>query len=254
MEKTRRVSDTIGAAGSTGTNSSGVRAGLEVKDITVMGMFTAIILILAFTPLGLIDLPLIKATILHIPVIIGAILLGPKKGAYFGAVFGLTSFISNTLKPAVLSFAFTPAAPVPGTGRGSVWALFICFVPRILVGVTPWLFYTLTTGLFSGGFAGGIHTGIRAKGLNPAVKTVLLALSGAVGAMTNTLLVMGSIYFIFRQAYADVKGIAVTEVRNVILGVIAANGIPEMLAAVVLTPIICLALMKTGIFHREARA
>ena len=113
----------------------------NVQTLTLMAMFTAIILIMAFTPVGLINLPVIKATILHIPVIIGAIVLGPAAGAYFGALFGLTSLIKNIMTPSLLSFAFTPTVAVPGTGHGSPWAIFICFVPRILVGITPWLLY-----------------------------------------------------------------------------------------------------------------
>lgn len=66
-------------------------------NIAIMAMFTAIIIIMAFTPFGMIQLPLIKATIIHIPVIIGGILMGPMGGLYFGSLFGLVSFISNTL-------------------------------------------------------------------------------------------------------------------------------------------------------------
>ncbi|MEG1858415.1 MAG: ECF transporter S component, partial [Pseudoflavonifractor sp.] len=54
----------------------------QIRDLSILAIFTAIMFLLAFTPIGLIDLPLIKATILHVPVIIGAILLGPKKGAF----------------------------------------------------------------------------------------------------------------------------------------------------------------------------
>ena len=99
-----------------------------------MALFAAIILLLAFTPIGYIQLPIIKATIVHVPVILGAIILGPKKGAILGVLFGLTSFISNTFMPTALSFAFSPAIPLPGTPNGSIWSLFICFVPRIFGG------------------------------------------------------------------------------------------------------------------------
>ena len=71
----------------------------QVQDLAILAMFTAIIFLLTFTPLGLIDLPVIKATILHVPVIIGSILLGPKKGAFLGGMFGLSSLIKNTLVP-----------------------------------------------------------------------------------------------------------------------------------------------------------
>ena len=47
----------------------------------------AIVILLANTPLGMIQLPIIKATTVHIPVIIGAILLGPSAGAILGSDF-----------------------------------------------------------------------------------------------------------------------------------------------------------------------
>lgn len=204
-----------------------------VRDMVILSMFVAIILIMAFTPIGLIDLPLIKATILHVPVIIGSILMGPKKGAFLGFLFGLTSLIKNTMAPSLLSFAFTPAVPVPGIGHGSPLALFICFVPRILVGITPWLVYQLF---------------VRLSRKNVGVNAAFLALCGAVGAFTNTALVMGSIYVFFKDAYAAANGIPVRQVLAVILGIVSGNGIPEAIVAAVLTPVICLALMRARIF------
>lgn len=109
----------------------------QVQSLAVLAMFTAILFLLTFTPIGMIDLPIIKATVLHVPVIIGALLLGPKKGAFLGGMFGLASLLKNTLVPNLSSFAFSPLIPVPGLDRGSPWALVVCFVPRILVGVTP---------------------------------------------------------------------------------------------------------------------
>ena len=79
-------------------------------DLVITAMLTAIVILLGFTPLGLIDLPLIKATILHIPVILGSLLLGWRKGAFLGAVFGAVSLIKNTMAPSVLSFAFCAAS------------------------------------------------------------------------------------------------------------------------------------------------
>ncbi len=212
-------------------------AGFGAKDLAIMAMFTAIILIMAFTPFGIIDLPLIKATILHVPVIIGCIVLGPKKGAFFGFLFGLTSFIKNTMGPSFMSFAFTPAVPVPGLDHGSVWAIVICFLPRILVGVTPWLFYTASVKALG-------------KHVNLALRTILLAISGALGAITNTGLVMGMIYLVFKNAYAVGKGIPVNEVLGVILGIVVANGVPEMLVAAVLVPFIVVALLKAKVISR----
>ena len=60
------------------------------------------------TFLGYIPLGFTRATIIHIPVILASLLLGPKKGAALGFLFGLTSFINNTMNPTITSFVFTP--------------------------------------------------------------------------------------------------------------------------------------------------
>ena len=73
------------------------------RGTVVLALFAAIIVVLAFTPLGFIPLPFIKMTIIHIPVILGALLLGPKCGACLGFLFGLTSLINNTISPAITS-------------------------------------------------------------------------------------------------------------------------------------------------------
>lgn len=70
-------------------------------------LFSALIILLAFTPfLGYIPLGFTRATIIHIPVIIGSILLGPKQGAVLGLVFGLTSLVNNTVNPLPLPLSF----------------------------------------------------------------------------------------------------------------------------------------------------
>ena len=198
----------------------------QVQSLAILAMFTAIIFLLTFTPLGLIDLPVIKATVLHVPVIIGSILLGPKKGAFLGGMFGLASLLKNTLVPGLSSFVFTPLIPAPGLDRGSPWALFICFVPRILVGVTPWLVYALFRRL----------PGRRGAG----VQAGTMALAGVVGAFTNTALVMGSIC----EAYAAAQGIPAEAVTGFAMGIVAANGIPEAAVAAVVTPAVCVPLVK----------
>lgn len=202
----------------------------QVQGMAILAMFTGIIFLLTFTPLGLIDLPVIKATILHVPVIIGSILLGPRKGAFLGGMFGLSSLVKNTLVPGLSSFVFSPFIPVPGLDRGSPWALFICFVPRILVGVTPWLVYTLIKFLF--------------RKSNAGVQTVGMVIAGIVGALTNTALVMGSIVVIFTEAYAAAQGIPADAVLGFILGIVAANGVPEAIVAAVVTPAVCVPLVR----------
>jgi uncharacterized membrane protein len=200
----------------------------KVLNLVMLALFVAIIFILAFTPIGYIQTPIIKATILHIPVIIGSIFFGPKKGAFLGAVFGLTSLISNTIAPTALSFAFSPAVPLPGTQTGNFLSLIICFIPRILVGVIPYFVFVLFQKIMKN----------KTKG-----EIVSLAVAGAVGSFANTIFVMGLIFLFFKDAYATLKGIPVDAVIGTILTVVGVNGVPEAIAAVVLTAAIGKALL-----------
>jgi uncharacterized membrane protein len=195
------------------------------KNLTLTAMFAAIIFILAFTPIGFIQLPFIKATIIHIPVIIGSIMLGAKYGSILGFLFGLVSLINNTMAPALLSFAFSPFVPIPGTDSGSPLALVVCFVPRILVGIFPWYVYNGLNKLFKN-----------------TEKTVSFAVAGVVGSFTNTLLVMHFIFFLFKAPFAAARDIALDTVYSVVLGVIAVNGIPEAIVAAICTVAICVPL------------
>lgn len=182
---------------------------------TLMALFAAITLIMGFTPLGYIPLPFIKLTIIHIPVILGSVLLGPQYGAGLGVLFGLTSLINNTMMPAVTSFTFSPFIPLPGTTQGTPVALLICFLPRILVGIFPYYVYR------------GMQKVLKDRDKNVAS----LAVSGVAGALTNTVFVMGLIYFLFRDAYAAAKGIAPDAVAGIIMGIVSFNGVIEAIAA-----------------------
>ncbi len=199
----------------------------KLQGLVLTALFTALLLVMGFTPLGLIDLPIIKATILHVPVIIGSVLLGPKKGAFLGGVFGAISLWKNTMAPSLLSFAFSPLVPLPGESRGSLWALAICFVPRILVGVLPWFAVKL--------FA-------RLPGNRTALKAAGYAFAGALGSAVNTGLVMGLMGLTLGGSFAAAQGIAGDAVWGGILAIVFANGVPEAIAAAVLAPVVCLGL------------
>lgn len=202
----------------------------KTKQLVLFSMFAAIIIVLAFTPIGFIQLGFIKATIIHVPVIIASLLLGPKMGAGLGFLFGVTSIINNTTTPAVLSFVFSPLIPVPGSDRGSLLALVICFIPRILVGVVPWYVNKLLSKV------------LRGKG-----EVLTLAVSGVAGSLTNTLLVMHLIYFLFSDAYANARGITIDMVYGAVLTVIFANGVPEALVAGFITAAVCKPLSKLNL-------
>ena len=84
-----------------------------IRDSAQTALLSALIVLLAFVPyIGYIKLPIlaIQATTIHIPVIIGSVVLGPKKGAFLGGLFGLTSLINNTTQPGITAFCFSPVS------------------------------------------------------------------------------------------------------------------------------------------------
>lgn len=186
----------------------------DTRWMVSVALMAAIIIVLANTPLGMIQLPVIKATTVHIPVIIGAILLGPFAGAVLGAVFGICSLISNTMAPTLLSFAFSPFMSTTGI-PGALKAIWISVGCRILIGVAAgWLWILLNK--------------LKVN------QTIALPVVGFIGSMVNTITVMGSIYYMFAQQYAEAKEVGISAVWGLIMGTVTASGIPEAIAAAVL--------------------
>ena len=177
----------------------------DTRWMVSVALMAAIVIVLANTPLGMIQLPIIKATTVHIPVILGAIL---------GAVFGICSLVSNTMAPTLLSFAFSPFLSTTGI-PGALKAIWISVGCRILIGVAAGWLWVLFTKIKLNQF-------------------IALPIVGFVGSMVNTVTVMGSIYFLFAQQYAEAKEVAFTAVFGLVMGTVTASGIPEAIAAAIL--------------------
>lgn len=188
-----------------------------------VALTAAIVILLANTPLGMIQLPLVKATTVHIPVILGAILFGPLAGALLGGVFGVCSMISNTVAPAILSFAFTPF--LSQDFAGIFKALWVSVGCRVLIGVAAgWLWILLKK--------------LRVN------TTLALPVTGAAGAIVNTVSVMGSIGILFTSQYAEAQNAGLTAVFGLIMGNVTASGIPEAVVAALLVTVLGKALLK----------
>jgi uncharacterized membrane protein len=189
-----------------------------------VALMAAIVIILANTPLGMIQLPIIKATTVHIPVIIGAILLGPLAGAILGGVFGICSMVSNTVAPTLLSFAFSPFMTMGGI-TGALKAVWISVGCRIMIGV----------------ISGWVWILFKKLQMSP---NIALPVTGFIGSITNTVFVMGSIYILLAKEYASVKSVALDAVWGLIMGTVVASGIPEAAAAAILVLLIGKVLIK----------
>ncbi len=161
----------------------------DTRYLTSVALMAAVVILLANTPLGMIHLPIIKATTVHIPVILGAVILGPGAGAILGGVFGVCSLISNTMAPTLLSFAFSPFMSMTGI-PGALKALWISVGCRVMIGVV----------------SGWLWIGLKRCRVN---QTVALPVVGFAGALTNTVFVMGSIYILLASQYAQARSVAV---------------------------------------------
>lgn len=173
-------------------------------------MLLAIEAVVCFTPLG--SLPAIGpmvATLGMIPVIITAIVMGTGMGSLMGAFAGLFSFLVWTFMPPnpLFAFVYTPVYSI-GNTHGSFWSLVICFVPRILVGTVTGLSLKLFT---------------RLRWKNAAAYTV----SGVLGSLTNTLLVLGGIALFFGGSYASALGQNLGALPAILGVMILTNGLPE---------------------------
>lgn len=91
-----------------------------------LGLMVAIIVVMAFSPLGYLRTPGLTITFLTVPVAVGAIILGPAAGAVCGAAFGLTSVAMALTGGSAFSAALMQINPFG--------LLFTCLVPRILEG------------------------------------------------------------------------------------------------------------------------
>ena len=186
----------------------------DTRYMALLAMFCGVLLVMGVTGIGFIPLPVIKATTMHIPVILGAVLLGPAAGAVLGGVFGLCSIWANTTSPGLLAFAFSPFMTTEGL-PGVLKSLWIALGCRILL---------------------GIIAGYLWKILNRLIKKdyIALPLTGMIATICHTILVMGSIYLLLAQQYAQAKNVALSAVFGLVMGTVTASGIPEAIAAAVL--------------------
>lgn len=199
------------------------KTGVNTRYMATLAMFCALLLVMGMTGIGFIPLPVIKATTMHIPVILGAVLLGPAAGAVLGGVFGLCSIWVNTTTPSLLAFAFSPFMSTEGL-PGVVKSLWIALGCRILLGVIAGWLWRLMKKLVKNDF-------------------IALPVTAIISTLCHTVLVMGSIYVLLAQQYAAAKNVAITAVFGLVMGTVTASGIPEAIAAAILVTVIGKALL-----------
>lgn len=175
----------------------------KVLPLVETGVLAAVIILMAFTPIGYLKLGIIEITLITIPVVIGAMTVGPVSGLILGTVFGVTSFIqcfgSSPFGAALLNI-------------NPFFTFLVCVPTRALMG---WL-------------TGVIFDGLRKI---DKTKTVSFFASGLIGALLNTIFFMGMLILLFwRTDY--IQSIAASSGGTGVLwflwAMVGVNGLVEM--------------------------
>ena len=232
----------------------------KIKSISLIGLFTAITIVLANT-IGFIQIGPIAITIMHLPVIIGAIMYGKGFGAVMGLIFGLISLIRSYLQGGPTAFIMMNP--------------LISVLPRLVFGLLAGLIYEkiskinrnslkiillvlsiLSLGLTifsainidrSKAYRAFIYLAIAINiilviyGLRSKEKEDLASpITSLLSTACHSLLVLGSIYIIYADKYIEIldKGI-----EAIILGTLI-NVVFEMLVSAITVPPVIKALKK----------
>jgi uncharacterized membrane protein len=199
---------------------------LTTKQLTILGLMIAVLLLMAYTPLGYLNIGPLAITFNMIPVAIGAISCGPLGGAILGAVFGLTSFgqcigVGGVSAMGAMLFSINP-----------LLAFIQRFVPR---------------------FLDGLLLGYIFKGLRKATKNTTLSgyLTGFLSAFLNTLFFMTALVVLFGNTEYVQNLIGGRNVIVFICAFVGVNAVFEMISATILTGIITVALKKAKLILQE---
>ncbi len=193
---------------------------MDVKYLCELALLTAIVIIMAFTPLGYLKTPFAEITFIVVPVAIGAVLLDLKAGAFLGLVFGLTSF-AQCFGMSAFGTLLLQIKPVQ--------TFIACVVPRVIVGIVPALLY---------------------KWLKKYDKhdTWSIAVSCLAAPLTNTLLYLGALCLFFQdnvmEAY-NYTGNGGFVFLGWLLASVAINVVCETVSSVLIGGAVCKALKKT---------
>lgn len=200
----------------------------NTKQLVLLGLLTAILLVMAYTPFGYLNIGPLAITFNVIPVAIAAIALGPAGGAFAGAVFGMTSFlqcigVGGTSMMGATLFAINPAL-----------AFIQRFVPRLLDGL----------------LLGYIYRGMS-KATNIHVACLV---TGFCSAFLNTALFMSALVLLFGNTEYLQELIAGRNVLVFICTFVGINAVCEMISSTLITGAVGLALSKARLIKAPAKS
>ncbi len=199
-----------------------MKTGFKARQITLLGLLTAILLLMSYTPLGYLRIGPLSLTLNMIPVAVAAAALGPVGGAFTGAVFGLTSFLQclgfgGASPLGVVLFQFSPLR-----------CFLMCFGARLL------------TGLLVGSICKWIQPHIRSSA----------AITGFLAAFFNTVFFMSSLVLLFGKTEYVQNMMGGKNVFVFICTFVGLQAVFEMLASTFLTTALVKGLEKAKLLER----
>lgn len=190
----------------------------SVSQLVILGLMTAILLLMAYTPLGYLNIGPLAITFNVIPVAICAITLGPVGGAIAGGVFGLTSFLQ------CIGVGGTSAMGAILFGINPFFAFLQRFIPRVL-----------------DGFLLGYIFRIARRLSNVSIACMV---TGFCSAFLNTLFFMSALILLFGNTDYMQELIGGKNVILFVCGFVGINAVFEMLSSTIITGAVGLALHK----------
>ena len=189
---------------------------MSTKRLVLYALFIGLIFFLGLTPWGLSPLGFINVTVLCIPTIVGTLVLGIKAGFLFGFFFGTASLMS------VLGLSMVPPSMLAGAllAQNPLFAVLMCYVPRLLVPVTTYLVYRL----------------LNRDGTPKRLSAIPAAVAGS---LTNTIFYLGLMLLFY-----SLSGLDYTPVLTIIGGAGIIAGTTEAIAAAVIATPTVIALNK----------
>ena len=189
------------------------------KKVMVMvqsAMLAALVVVLqlvgSFIKIG----PLPMSLVL-VPIVIGACLLGAKAGAFLGFVFGLVTVIMGVTGIDWFSMVLFQAKPIP--------FILLCLLKATMAGVVPALIYGALTKAF--------------KGKNITVQTVIASISAPI--VNTGIFVVGMLIFYYGSLpslFPDAVGGYNGTLAFIFIGLAGLNFVGDFVINLVLTPAI----------------
>lgn len=190
----------------------------NTSQLVILGLMTAILLLMAYTPLGYLNIGPLAITFNVIPVAVAAITLGPVGGAITGAVFGMTSFLQ------CIGIGGTSAMGAILFGINPFLAFIQRFVPRMLDGL----------------LLGFIFRSVR-RISNPSIACMV---TGFCSAFLNTLFFMSALILLFGNTSYIQELMGGKNVIAFICGFVGINAVFEMIASTIITGAVGMALYR----------